>query len=94
MSTQQRVYRFGVDEHGTDVTEGAEGTGGESGKLVFTDQLGKYMKVTGTPTIVFAGKNMQPKVALKPKTMSPLIHLRGLSKETRFTAAQACPLLS
>lgn len=40
----------------TDVTEGASGTGGESGKLVFTDRLGKYMKVTGTPTIVFAGQ--------------------------------------
>ena len=77
----------------TDVTEGAEGTGGESGKLVFTDQLGKYMKVTGTPTIVFAGEEYTA-IALKPKTMSPLIHLRGLSKETRFTAAQACPLLS
>lgn len=45
----------------TDVTEGAEGTGGESGKLVFTDQLGKYMKVTGTPTIVFAGKKYAAK---------------------------------
>ena len=45
----------------TDVTEGAEGTGGESGKLVFTDQLGKYMKVTGTPTIVFAGEEYTAK---------------------------------
>lgn len=45
----------------TDVTEGAEGTGGESGKLVFTDQLGKYMKVTGTPTIVFAGQKYTAK---------------------------------
>lgn len=36
-------------------TQTGEGTeGGDSGELVFTDQLGQYMKVTGTPTVVFA----------------------------------------
>lgn len=39
----------------TEVDEGAPGTGGESGKVVFTDQLGAYMKVTGMPSIVYAG---------------------------------------
>ena len=43
----------------TNVSEGAEGSGGESGKLVFTDQLGAYMKVSGLPTIVFAGQKFQ-----------------------------------
>lgn len=36
-------------------TEGAEGTGGESGFITFTDELGPYMKVVGTPTVVYAG---------------------------------------
>lgn len=36
-------------------TEGAEGTGGKSGFITFTDELGPYMKVVGTPTVVYAG---------------------------------------
>ena len=39
----------------TETEEGAAGTGGESGKLIFTDELGRFMEVTGTPTLVFAG---------------------------------------
>ena len=39
----------------TETEEGAAGTGGESGKLIFTDKLGRFMEVTGTPTLVFAG---------------------------------------
>ena len=38
----------------TEIDEGAPGTGGELGKVVFTDQLGAYMKVTGMPSIVYA----------------------------------------
>lgn len=43
----------------TDVDEGASGTGGESGKLVFTDRLNAYMSVSGLPTIVFAGNKYE-----------------------------------
>lgn len=39
----------------TETEEGAPGTGGESGKLIFTDKLGRFMEVTGMPTLVFAG---------------------------------------
>ncbi len=39
----------------TQVEEGAAGTGGESGKLIFTDHLSSYMKVSGSPVVVFAG---------------------------------------
>lgn len=34
-------------------TEGAEGTGGESGFITFTDELGPYMKVVGAPTVLY-----------------------------------------
>ena len=40
----------------TETEEGAAGTGGESGKLIFTDELGRFMEVTGMPTLVFAGQ--------------------------------------
>lgn len=36
--------------------EGASGTGGDNGALTFTDQLGSFMKVTGTPTVIFSGE--------------------------------------
>ena len=34
----------------TEPPEGAPGTGGESGFITFTDELGPYMKVVGAPT--------------------------------------------
>ena len=44
MSTQQRVYRFGVDEHGTDVTEGASSMnytlGGKGANLAEMARIG------------------------------------------------------
>lgn len=45
----------------TETEEGAPGTGGESGKLIFTDKLGRFMEVTGTPTLVFAGQKYEAK---------------------------------
>lgn len=38
---------------------GVEGSGGESGKLIFTDTLGTYMEIVGLPTIVFAGQQFK-----------------------------------
>lgn len=52
------------------------------------------MKVTGTPTIVFAGKKYAAKGSPETKDNVTTYTFEGLSKETRFTAAQACPLLS
>lgn len=43
----------------TETEEGAAGTGGESGKLIFTDELGRFMEVTGMPTLVFAGQKYE-----------------------------------
>lgn len=43
----------------TETEEGAAGTGGESGKLIFTDKLGRFMEVTGMPTLVFAGQKYE-----------------------------------
>ena len=37
----------------TETPEGAEGTGGESGFITFTDKLGPYMKVVGAPTVLY-----------------------------------------
>lgn len=37
----------------TETPEGAEGTGGESGFITFTDELGPYMKVVGAPTVLY-----------------------------------------
>lgn len=37
----------------TKTPEGAEGTGGESGFITFTDELGPYMKVVGAPTVLY-----------------------------------------
>lgn len=34
--------------------EGAEGIGGKNGFITFTDELGPYMKVVGTPTVLYA----------------------------------------
>lgn len=40
----------------TETPEGAEGTGGKNGFITFTDELGTYMKVVGTPTVLYAGQ--------------------------------------
>ena len=37
----------------TETPEGAPGTGGESGFITFTDELGPYMKVVGAPTVLY-----------------------------------------
>lgn len=37
----------------TETPEGAEGTGGESGFITFTDELGPYMKVVDAPTVLY-----------------------------------------
>ena len=37
----------------TETPEGAEGTGGESGFITFSDELGPYMKVVGAPTVLY-----------------------------------------
>ena len=48
-------------QYPTEIPEGADGTGGEKGTLVFTDKLGAYMKVTGTPHLVFANQQFEGK---------------------------------
>ena len=52
----------------TEIPEGADGTGGEKGTLVFTDKLGAYMKVTGTPHLVFANQQFEGKTTDGGKT--------------------------
>lgn len=37
----------------TETPEGAPGTGGGSGFITFTDELGPYMKVVGAPTVLY-----------------------------------------
>ena len=68
----------------TETEEGAAGTGGESGKLIFTDELGRFMEVTGMPTLVFAG---QKYVANSPITSgnTTTYTLRAKWRATRST---------
>ena len=55
-------------QYPTEIPEGADGTGGEKGTLVFTDKLGAYMKVTGTPHLVFANQQFEGKTTDGGKT--------------------------
>lgn len=55
-------------QYPTETPEGADGTGGEKGTLVFTDKLGAYMKVTGTPRLVFANQQFEGKTTDGGKT--------------------------
>lgn len=55
-------------QYPTEPPEGADGTGGEKGTLVFTDKLGAYMKVTGTPRLVFANQQFEGKTTDGGKT--------------------------
>lgn len=55
-------------QYPTETPEGADGTDGEKGTLVFTDKLGAYMKVTGTPRLVFANQQFEGKTTDGGKT--------------------------
>ena len=55
-------------QYPTETPEGADGTGEEKGTLVFTDKLGAYMKVTGTPRLVFANQQFEGKTTDGGKT--------------------------
>ena len=44
----------------TETPEGAEGTGGKNGFITFTDELGTYMKVVGTPPCSMPARRSRP----------------------------------